>query len=97
MYGTDLTQCCTHKQVLGYHSTSARTRSSVSFNGLELRLKLERAARQTINDNKGAYCYRLQVPNNWHVMKQMDLLPRRYYINCIPCIYFAFSSCAIIL
>ena len=45
----------TRMQVLGYHSTSARTRSSVSFNGLEL----ERAARQTKNDNKGAYCYRL--------------------------------------
>ena len=58
-YGTDLTQRRTRMQVLGYHSTSARTRSSVSFNGLELGLELERAARQTKNDNKGAYCYRL--------------------------------------
>ena len=49
----------TRMQVLGYHSTSARTRSSVSFNGLELMLEFERAARQTKNDNKGAYCYRL--------------------------------------
>ena len=49
----------TRMQVLGYHPTSARTRSSVSFNGLELGLELERAARQAKNDNKGAYCYRL--------------------------------------
>ena len=46
-------------QVIGYHSTSAQTRSSVSFNGLELGLELERAARQIKNDNKGAYYYRL--------------------------------------
>ena len=50
-------------RVLGYHSQSAQTRSSMSLNGLELGLKLElereleRAARQTKNDNKGAYCY----------------------------------------
>ena len=58
MYGTDLTQRRTRMQVLGYYLTSARTQSSVSFNGLELGLELERAARQTKND-KGAYCYRL--------------------------------------
>ena len=58
-YGTDLMQRRTRMQVLGYNSTSARTRSSVSFNGLELGLELERAARQTKNDNKGAYYYRL--------------------------------------
>ena len=55
----------TRMRVLGYRLTRARTRSSVSLNGLELRLelelkrKLERTARQTKNDNKGAYCYRL--------------------------------------
>ena len=49
----------TRMQVLGYHSTSARTRSSVSFNELKLGLELEQAARHTKNDNKGAYCYRL--------------------------------------
>ena len=55
----------THARVLGYHSPSPQTQSNVSFNGLELRLelevkrKLERAVRQTKNDNKGAYYYRL--------------------------------------
>ena len=59
-------QCHTRTRVLGHHSPSARTRSSVSFNGLELGLelrlelelerKLEQAVRQTIKD---AYCYRL--------------------------------------
>ena len=64
-YGTDLMQHRTHVRVLGYHSQSARTQSRVSFNGLELGLELElerklkRAVRQTKNDNKGAYCYRL--------------------------------------
>ena len=42
MYGTDLMQRRTRMQVLGYHSTSARTRSSVSFNGLELGLELDK-------------------------------------------------------
>ena len=44
----------TRTRVLGYHSTSPRTRSSVSFNGLELELerRLERAAQQTKNYNK---------------------------------------------
>ena len=52
-----------HARALGHHSLSAQTRSSVSFNGLELRFelelkrKLERAVRQTKNDNKGTYCY----------------------------------------
>ena len=64
-YGTDLMQCCTCTQVLGHHSPSVQTPLSVSFNGLKLRLelelerKLERAVRQTKNDNKGTYCYRL--------------------------------------
>ena len=42
-YGTDLTQRRTRMRVLGYHSPSARTRSSVSFNGLELELETEKA------------------------------------------------------
>ena len=60
-YGTDLMQRHTRTRVLGHHSPSVRTRSSVSFNGLELGLerKLERAVRQTKNGIKGAYCYRL--------------------------------------
>ena len=64
-YGTDLMQRRTRTRVLGHHSPSARTPSSVSFNGLELGLKLElerkleRAVQQTKNDNKGTYCYRL--------------------------------------
>ena len=33
-------QCCTHTRVLGHHSPSAQTPSSVSFNGLELGLKI---------------------------------------------------------
>ena len=41
MYGTDLMQRRTNTRVLGYHSRSARTQSSVSFNGLELGLELE--------------------------------------------------------
>ena len=55
----------TRMRVLGHHSPSARTQSSVSFNGLELRFELElkrklkRAVRQIENDNKGAYFYRL--------------------------------------
>ena len=59
-YGTDLMQRRTRIRVIGYHSLSARTRSSVSFNGLELGLDLElerklaRAVQQTINDTKGA-------------------------------------------
>ena len=41
-------------RILGYNSPSACTRSSVSFNGLEL--KLERKLVQAIkNENKGAY------------------------------------------
>ena len=40
-YGTDLMQRRTRTRVLGYHSPSARTRSSLSFNGLELGLELE--------------------------------------------------------
>ena len=40
-YGIDLTQCCTHKRVIGHHSPSARTQLSMSFNGLELGLALE--------------------------------------------------------
>ena len=40
-YGTDLTQRHTRTRVTGYHSPSARTRLGISFNGLELRLKLE--------------------------------------------------------
>ena len=35
-YGTDLMQRRTRTRVLGHHSPSARTPSSVSFNGLEL-------------------------------------------------------------
>ena len=60
-YSTDSMQCCTCMQVLGYHSSSAQTQSSVSFNGLKLRLerKFEKAVQQTKNDNKGTYCYRL--------------------------------------
>ena len=38
-YGTDLMQRRTRTRVLGYHSPSARTRSSLSFNGLELELE----------------------------------------------------------
>ena len=47
----------TRTRVLGHHLPSAQTQSSVSFNGLELELdrKLERAVRQTKNDNKGTY------------------------------------------
>ena len=57
MYGTDLTQRRTRMRVLGYHSPNAQTRSSVSFNGLELKLerKLVRAVRQPKNENKCAY------------------------------------------
>ena len=40
-YGTDLMQHRTRTRVLGYHSPSARTRLSLSFNGLELGLELE--------------------------------------------------------
>ena len=49
----------TRIQVIGYHSLSARIRSSVSFNGLELGLELELerklvwAVQQTKNDTKG--------------------------------------------
>ena len=45
IYGTDLMQCRIRIQVIEYHSLSARTRLSVSFNGLELELerKLARA------------------------------------------------------
>ena len=39
MYGTDLTQRCTRIRVTGHRSPSARTRSSISFNGLELELE----------------------------------------------------------
>ena len=48
-------------RVLGHHSPSARTQSSVSFSGLELGLKrkLKQAVQLTKNDIKGAYCYRL--------------------------------------
>ena len=55
----------TRKRVLGYHSPSARTRSSVPFNGLKLGLELElerkrmRAVQQIKNYDNGAYCYRL--------------------------------------
>ena len=38
-YGTDLMQRRTCTRVLGHHSPSARTPSSVSFNGLELELE----------------------------------------------------------
>ena len=61
VYGTDLTQRRTHTRVVGHRSPCARTRSSVSFSGLELGLelglerKLERAVQQTENINKGAY------------------------------------------
>ena len=50
-----------HMRVVGHRSPCARTRSSVSFNGLELGLelglerKVERAVQQTENINKGAY------------------------------------------
>ena len=40
-YGTDLTQRRTRTRVTGHHLSSARTRSSMSFNGLELGLKLK--------------------------------------------------------
>ena len=40
-YGIDLMQRRTHTRVTGHHSPSARTRSSMSFNGLELGLELE--------------------------------------------------------
>ena len=55
-YGTDLMQRRTRAQVLGHHSRDARTRLSVSFNGLELAFerKLERAGPQSRTDNKGA-------------------------------------------
>ena len=33
-------QCRTRMQITGHHSRSAQTRSSMSFNGLELRLEL---------------------------------------------------------
>ena len=62
-------QCRTRTRVLGYLSPNAQTRSSVSFNGLELGLelglklvlerKIKRVVQETKNDNKGAYCYRL--------------------------------------
>ena len=39
-YGTDIMQRYIRTRVLGYHSPSARTQSSVSFNGLKLGLKL---------------------------------------------------------
>ena len=56
MYGTAQRQRRTRARVLGYHSPSAPTRSSVPFSGLELELerKLERAIRQTENNNMGA-------------------------------------------
>ena len=38
-YGTDLTQRLTQFQVTGHHSPSARTRSSMSFNGVRLKLQ----------------------------------------------------------
>ena len=38
-YGTDLTQRRTRTQVIGHHLPTARTPSSMSFNGLELELK----------------------------------------------------------
>ena len=41
IYGTDLTQRRTRIRVTGHHSPSARTQSSISFNGLELGLELE--------------------------------------------------------
>ena len=59
-YGTDLMQRRIHTRVVGYHSPCTRTTSSVSFNGLELRLalrlkrKLERALLQAENISKGA-------------------------------------------
>ena len=61
MYSTDLKQRRTHTRVVGHPSPCARTRSSVSFSGFELRLelrlerKLEQAVQQTENINKGAY------------------------------------------
>ena len=68
-YGTNLMQHRTCTRVLGYHSPSARTRSSLSFNGLKLALKLElerkfeRAVQKTKTYDKGAdkgtYFYRL--------------------------------------
>ena len=57
----------TRTRVLGYHSPSAQTQSSLSFNGLDLGLELvlglelelernlERAVRKTENNDKGAY------------------------------------------
>ena len=76
-------QHCTRTRVLGYHSTSAQTRSGVSLMGSNSGLKSsskdnssEQLDKLRKNDNKGTYCYRLKAPSNWHVMKQMDLLPR---------------------
>ena len=40
-YGTDLMQRRTRTRVIGHHSPSAPTRSSMPFNGLELTLALE--------------------------------------------------------
>ena len=59
----------TRMRVLVYHSPSARTRLSVSFNGLKLELerKFIRAVRQTKNENKCTYYTQ--------VMEQMNLLP----------------------
>ena len=41
VYGTGLMQHCIRIRVTGHHLPSARTRSSMSFNGLELGLELE--------------------------------------------------------
>ena len=74
-YSTDLMQRRTRARVLGHHSRGARTRSSVSFNGLELGLelalerKLERAVPQSRNDNKGAYCYIIRAHQSVRRMK----------------------------
>ena len=62
-YGTDLMQRRTHTGVVEHRSPCARTRSSVSFNGLELGLelglkrKLKQVVQQIENTNKGAYWY----------------------------------------
>ena len=62
-YGTKLMQHCIRTRVLGYHSPSAQTRLSLSFNGLELGLKLElerkfeRAVQKTKNYDGHLFLY----------------------------------------